>query len=116
MYKITIPTKEQIIEIDKKLKGGGTINEVAIDFIISKIKAKKLSENLEKEIVTISSIFWYDIIANYPFVDGNKRTAAETMKFFFELNNFELKSEMNGIIYLSLKISNNDITFNELHN
>ena len=35
---------------------------------------------------------------------------------FIDLNDYELKSPPNGLIYISLKLANNDISFNELVN
>jgi death-on-curing protein len=69
---------------------------------------------MKRDMAMAAATFWYEIIAQHPFLDGNKRTATEVMQFFLELNGFELKSPINGLIYISLKIANNDIRFNEL--
>jgi len=82
--------------------------------MLAKIKSRRLTKDVKKNISTASAILWYEIITQHPFVDGNKRTAAESMKLLLELNNFELDIPMNGTIYISLKIANNDIAFNNL--
>ncbi|OYT39297.1 MAG: hypothetical protein B6U86_05465 [Candidatus Altiarchaeales archaeon ex4484_43] len=63
-----------------------------------------------------AATIWHDITVNHPFIDGNKRTATEAMLMFIDLNDYELKSPPNGLIYISLKLANNDISFNELVN
>ena len=47
-------------------------------------------------------------------MDGNKRTATEVVKLFLKANGFVLKMPYNRIVYISLKIANNDITRKEL--
>lgn len=61
-----------------------------------------------------AATIWHDIITNHPFLDGNKRTAIEAMLMFIELNDYKLESPPNGLVYISLKLANNDISFNEL--
>ena len=113
MNKIILPSIEEIIEINEKL-GYNVVNRGALDFILAKIKSRKPSKDLKKNISFAAANLWYEIITQHPFLDGNKRTAAESMKHLIETNNFGLEIPMNGIIYISLKIANNDITFNNL--
>lgn len=108
-----MPLVDEIIEINEKL-GYNVVNAGALDFIIAKIKSKKRTNDVKKNISTAATILWYEIITQHPFIDGNKRTAAESMKLLLKLNDFELGVPMNGIVYLSLKIANNDIKFNAL--
>jgi len=110
---IIIIGKEEIIEINKTFNSGGLMNEF-LDFLETKIKAKRLKENLKKNIASIASIYWYEIIINHPFIDGNKRTAVETMLCFLHANIFKIKCEMNALIYISLKIANKDISYEKL--
>ena len=114
MNKITLPSIDEIIEINKKLGYTG-VNKGALDFILTKIKSRKPAKDLKKNISYAASVLWYEIITQHPFLDGNKRTAAESMKHLIETNNFGLDIPMNGVIYISLKIANNDITFNNLN-
>lgn len=57
---------------------------------------------------------WFEIIQGHPFVDGNKRTATEAMKLFLKKNGFRLNTTLGGLVYTSMKIANNDISYQTL--
>ncbi len=112
---IIIPSTDDIIAVNQKL-GGSVLNKGIIDFIIAKIEAKVPKRNYKRQIATIASVFWYEIIRGHPFVDGNKRSATETMKLFLKKNGFKLNTPIAGLVYISLKIANNEISYSELIN
>jgi death-on-curing protein len=112
---IIIPSTDDIITINQKL-GGTVLNKGIIDFIIAKIEAKVTKKDYKRQIATIAAIFWFEVIQGHPFVDGNKRTATETMKLFLKKNGFKLNTPISGVVYISLKIANNEISYSELIN
>ncbi len=89
MTGIIIPSSDDAIAINKRL-GGSVLNRGAVDFLITKIESKISKKDYRRQIATISAILWYEIVRGHPFVDGNKRTATETMKLFLKQNNFKL--------------------------
>ena len=113
MTEIIIPSSDDAIAINKRL-GGSVLNRGAVDFLITKIESKIAKKDYRRQIATISAILWYEIVRGHPFVDGNKRTATETMKLFLKQNNFKLNTPLSGLVYISLKIANNEITYSEL--
>ena len=113
MTEIIIPSSDDAIEINKRL-GGSVLNQGAVDFLITKIESKISKNDCRRQISTISAILWYEIIRGHPFVDGNKRTATETMKLFLKQNNFKLNTPLSGLVYISLKVANNEIAYPEL--
>jgi death-on-curing protein len=112
---IIIPSTDDSIAINQKL-GGTVLNKGIIDFIIAKIEAKVTKRDSKRQIATIAAIFWFEIIQGHPFVDGNKRTATETMKLFLKKNGYKLNTPISGLVYISLKIANNEISYSELIN
>jgi len=112
---IIIPSTDDITAINQKL-GGTVLNKGMIDFIIARIEAKVPKKDYKRQIATIAAIFWFEIIQGHPFVDGNKRTATETMKLFLKKNGFKLNTPISGLVYISLKIANNEISYSELIN
>lgn len=112
MSELLIPSAEEIMAINRKFNGGAKKGE--LDFIISKIKSSHLTDDSKKDIAKAAATLWYYIIQNHVFVDGNKRTATETVKLFCKMNKFDLDFPPNGFIYISLKIANSDIAFQEL--
>ena len=113
MTGIIIPSSDDAIAINKRL-GGSVLNQGAVDFLITKIESKISKKDYRRQIATISAILWYEIVRGHPFVDGNKRTATETMKLFLKQNNFKLNTPLSGLVYISLKIANNEIAYSEL--
>ncbi|MEA3325241.1 MAG: type II toxin-antitoxin system death-on-curing family toxin [Euryarchaeota archaeon] len=101
------------VAINKRL-GGSVLNQGAVDFLITKIESTISKKDYRRQIATISAILWYEIVRGHPFVDGNKRTATETMKLFLKQNNFKLNTPLSGLVYISLKIANNEIVYSEL--
>jgi len=108
-----IPSMYEIIEINRKL-GYKPVKEGALDFILAKIRSRKLSKDIKKDVAKGAVTLWYEIIVQHPFVDGNKRTAAEAMQLFLEINGFKLEALMGGLIYMSMKIANNDVSFSDV--
>jgi len=116
-----------IIAINRKL-GGAILNPGSIDFLIAKIESKTPKKDYKRQIATISAIFWYykrqiatisaifwyEIIQSHSFIDGTKRTGTETMKLFLKQNNLKLDTPLGGLVYISLKIANNEILYSEL--
>ncbi|HIE32231.1 MAG TPA: type II toxin-antitoxin system death-on-curing family toxin [Methanosarcinales archaeon] len=113
MTEIIIPSSDDIVAINRKL-GSTTLNPGSIYFLIAKIESKTQKKDYKRRIATISAIFWYELIQSHPFIDGNKRTATETMKLFLKQNNFKLDTPLSGLVYMSLKIANSEISYPEL--
>ena len=113
--EIIIPSTDDITAINQKL-GGTVLNKGMIDFIIARIEAKVPKKDYKRQIATIAAIFWFEIIQGHPFVDGNKRTATEIMKLFLKKNGFKLNTPISGLVYISLKIANNEISYPVLIN
>lgn len=114
--RIIILSVEDITEINRRLGIGTIINSGVLDFLISKIKSKYKDEEYKKQIAKISAILWIDLIQQHPFLDGNKRTATESVILFLKNNNFILETNIAGKVYISLKIANNEIKYEELIN
>lgn len=113
MGPIIFLSRDEIIEINKSL-GYSVLNKGSLDFLDSKLKSVRLTGDERKDVGKVASILWYEIIRTHPFCDGNKRTAAESTLYFAKINRFRLNMPPNGIIYLSLKIANSDISLENL--
>ena len=113
MKKIIVPSIEAIIEINKLLDGG-VMNRGALEYLLTKIESKYEDEDYKRQVSKISAIFWMDIIRNHPFLDGNKRTATESVILFLGKNNFVLETTLAGKVYISLRLANNEMGYEEL--
>ena len=55
----------------------------------------------------------YNLVAEHPFCDGNKRSGANTLLVLSKLNKFELNFSQDEIINLFLKIAASEISYDE---
>ncbi len=82
-------TVEEIIKIHDKLieqfgGEGGLADRSKLEFIVSKVESSK------SDIYRKAAILLCDIIANHPFIDGNKRAALEAADTFLRENGKKL--------------------------
>jgi death-on-curing family protein len=116
MEDIVLPSSEEIVEINKRL-GGKILKQGSLEFLITKVESRRLNQtkgNFRKNLSCIAAIFWHDTISLHPFLDGNKRTATETVQLLLYKNGFVLETTTAGMVYLSLKVANGDIDRTEL--
>lgn len=111
--EIIIPSIEEIIEINKKFSGS-VINRGSLEFLVSKIESKYRDENFKKQVAKISAIILTHLTHQHPFINGNKRTAMETMNLFLKKNNFILDTTTAGKVYISLKLANDEMDYEEV--
>jgi len=113
MDKIILIGVDEIIEINKIL-GGNVLNIGNFNFLIAQIESKYKDKDIKRQIAKIGAIIWMSLIQGHSFIDGNKRTATETMQMFFDRNEYCLETSTAGLVYTSLKIANNDMIYEEL--
>ncbi|MBD3155185.1 MAG: type II toxin-antitoxin system death-on-curing family toxin [Candidatus Aenigmarchaeota archaeon] len=107
---ITLIAKEEIVKINGLFeKEGDLVSEGDLDFILSKVRSKRLSGKRKKDLANLAGTLWFGITTSHPFFDGNKRTATASMLYFLQENNSNLNVKKNNLIYLSLKMANKDI-------
>jgi len=112
--EIILPSLEDIVYTNRKI-GGNVLNLSNIHFLLSKIELEKKKQKNRKRIIgKIAANLWIGITKGHSFVDGNKRTATETVKFFLEKNGFNLNFSTAGLVYVSLKIANDEMNLKEL--
>ena len=84
MKKIVYLSTEEIVAIHHEIikeTGGyeGIISYGNLDFLVSQMQ-------IPKDIFRKAAILFYGILTSHPFLDGNKRTALESMKTFLFIN------------------------------
>jgi death-on-curing protein len=113
MVNIILIGVDEITEINKIL-GGHVLNPGNLNFLITQIESKYKDADFQRQIAKIGAIVWMSLVQGHSFVDGNKRTATESMQLFFEKNGYYLETSTAGLVYTSLKIANNEIKYEEL--
>ena len=104
-------TKEEVIAIHEKIlkETGGTSGVLNEGMIVLILDQMKVSDNLiQKSIVLL-----FGIIQNHPFIDGNKRTALESLYTFLNYNSVDCEiRDINKTEEIILKIARNEISRN----
>ena len=89
-------SKEAIISVNKQFTDGAVRNEAEIDFIVYKVADTR---GIDRKAATLLM----EIARKHVFVDGNKRTAFESMLAFLKLNGKELEvgetSRFNVVVW-----------------
>ena len=89
-------SKEVIININKHFTDGSIRSEGEIDHIVFKVAGIR---GIDRKAATLL----IEIARRHPFVDGNKRTAFESMLAFLELNGKKLEvgstSRFNVVVW-----------------
>lgn len=113
MVNIILIGVDEITEINKVF-GGYVLNSSNLNFLITQIESKYKDVDFQRQIAKIGAIVWMALVQGHSFIDGNKRTATESMQLFFEKNGYYLETSTAGLVYTSLKIANNEIKYEEL--
>ncbi|MCH5205601.1 MAG: type II toxin-antitoxin system death-on-curing family toxin [Oscillospiraceae bacterium] len=61
-----------------------------------------------------AAVICHSIIADHPFVDGNKRTGIHVMLIFLELNGIELQCTENELVELGLGAASGKLSYNDI--
>lgn len=107
-------TMEEVVAIHDeiiKVSGGhtGVLNLSNLDFIISQME-------IPIDLIRKATTLLVGILTSHPFVDGNKRTALESMKLFLYLNGKEFVAKEDDIWNRVHEISEGKLKFEEVLN
>lgn len=112
-------TKEDVLNIYKILTNetGGTVGVRDEGLLLSALEApyqtfggEELFPTLIEKIVRMG----YGLVANHPFIDGNKRIGILVMLTFFELQGIELAFNDEEIIDMALGVASGKYKYEDL--
>jgi death-on-curing protein len=66
-------------------------------------------EELYPTVVDKAGVLGYSVIANHPFVDGNKRTGHAAIEVFLVLNGYELRASVNEQERIVLQVASGEL-------
>lgn len=112
-------TKEDVLSIYKILTNetGGTVGIRDEGLLLSALEAPyqtfagiELFPTLIEKTVRMG----YGLVANHPFIDGNKRIGILVMLTFFELNGIELNFTDEEIIDMAMSVASGKYKYEDL--
>ena len=112
-------TKEDVLNIYKILttETGGTVGIRDEGLLLSALEAPyqtfggvELFPTLVEKTVRMG----YGLVANHPFVDGNKRLGILVMLTFFKLNGIDLEFSDNEVIDMAIGVASGKYKYDDL--
>ena len=79
--KLNHITEEQLVAINKAVgENGIVVNKANLEFVVLKVQRSKTLTKAASELL-------YGIATKHPLIDGNKRTALNSLLYLLEINN-----------------------------
>lgn len=85
-----------------------------LDSAVQRPQAAFGGQELYQDIFTKAAALGHSLVLNHPFVDGNKRTAWESMKRFLGENSYALRATSDEIVELMLHIEDKSLTIKQI--
>jgi death on curing protein len=91
------------------------LNESNLDYLIDIVDSEMFGEPLYPEISDKAAVYFFSVICNHIFSDGNKRTGLAAALVYLEAHNFQLKDEITEEILLNfvIKVASGESTLDE---
>jgi death on curing protein len=117
-------TKQRVIRLNKKsyFEHGGSftppfnlLHEENLDYVLDIVQSEMFGEPLYPTLADKTAVYFYNIICNHIFQDGNKRTGLVAALVFLNLNNFEVNPLLDeSIIYdFTIEVASGKVTLDE---
>ncbi|MBQ3253735.1 MAG: type II toxin-antitoxin system death-on-curing family toxin [Acholeplasmatales bacterium] len=111
--------KETILKLYEMMTDatGGTIGIRDEGMLLSALEAPFqtfANTDLYPNILNKAARLGYGLVANHPFVDGNKRIGVFAMLVFLDLNGIHLEFTDNEIIILALNIADGSYKYEDI--
>lgn len=78
------------------------------------LKSIEYGETEERELAYLAAIYFFHVIKNHAFVDGNKRAGLLIATTFLASNGFTLKIDFDALYELALKTAESQVNKQEI--
>jgi death on curing protein len=117
-------TKSGIIALNEEaiINDGGNfmppdnlLNESNLDYLVDIVDAEMFGEPLYPNLWDKTAVYFFNIICNHIFTDGNKRTGLVSALTYLDHNGFMLKQEVTDDILLTFvtRVASGESTLDE---
>lgn len=116
-------SKAQIIAINKNqidVFGGNFVpphnllHEENLDYLLDAVEAEMFGEPIYPEIHQKAALYFFNIVSNHVFQDGNKRTGLQSAMIFLLLNGYSIDLNDNELIQFTLSVASGEKTLEEV--
>ncbi len=115
-------TKEQVIAVNRHqvrtfggnfLPPNNFLHEENLDYLLEIVDAEMFGRPLYPNIWDKASIYFFNIIANHVFQDGNKRTGLQSAVIFLRANEFMLNASDDDLIAFATDVASGKFTLEQ---
>lgn len=115
-------TKEQVIAVNRHqartfggnfLPPNNFLHEENLDYLLEIVDAEMFGRPLYQNIWDKASIYFFNIIANHVFQDGNKRTGLQSAVIFLRANGFMLNASDDDLIAFATDVASGKFTLEQ---
>jgi death on curing protein len=115
-------TKDQIVALNKRQveQYGGNymppqnfLHEENLDYLLDILDAEMFGKPLYPEVWHKAALYFFNIIANHIFQDGNKRTGLHSAIIFLRANGFTLNASDDDLITFATDVASGKFTLEE---
>lgn len=113
---LTVAEVDEIHQEQLELYGGsdGTRDPNALDAAVHMAQQSFGGTYVHTDIFEMAAAYLFHICLNHPYVDGNKRTAAEAADVFLYMNGYELGASEDEYEELVLVVAEHRVTKSQL--
>lgn len=86
------------------------LHEENLDYLLEAVQAEMFGAPLYPEIYHKAGLYFFNIISNHIFQDGNKRTGLEAALLFLQLNGYDLTVADEMLIDFTLAVASAEHT------
>jgi len=114
-------TRRQVLTIHQRAieRFGGTLgirDEHLLDSAIQRPRATFEQKDLYPDLFTKAAALGHSLILNHPFIDGNKRTAYQSMRAFLKINGADVTAAADEIVAFALDIEAKNLEVEDIAN
>lgn len=84
------------------------LHEENLDYLVEAVQAEMFGESLYPEAHDKAGLYFYNIICNHIFQDGNKRTGLGTALLFLKINGYELIVDDDLLTNFTLSVASGE--------
>lgn len=90
------------------------LHEENLDYLIEVVQAEMFGEPLYPAIHDKAGLYFFSIICNHIFQDGNKRTGLEAALLFLQLNGYDLVVDDTLLTNFTLSVASAELTLEQV--
>lgn len=85
--------------------GSGLRDEGMLDSALAQPKAAVGDTYLHANLFEMAAAYYFHLVQNHPFVDGNKRVGAACAIIFLAINNIEFSASEDQVVEMTLRVA-----------